>query len=363
MGILKDKMKINKVSLDFSNYYFFLKGIEKSGKTTLARDLILKLYNNNPNAGLLLAIGKEKGYKALDSIQALDVETWKDFAEAVDDLVNNREEYSDIKFVFVDTLDELVELAEKETISYSNRTTGKRVTTLNQALGGYGSGRKYLCKIVDEKLSALKQAGYGLMVIGHTKLRTIKEQGMTDEQEFQVLDSNLSSDYANIVAHKADVMATINIEREINDAKRVIDTKRYIYFRGNGFINAGSRFSNIAEKVELSADNFIKAIEGAIRASMNTPITDDELKTRKEQEIKDNEIKAKEFVDKHKAKSSLENGDNLQVKQEKLDRIKSNLSRIAMNELQSIMTKHNILNFNDVSVISMEALDEIISLI
>lgn len=160
MAILKNKLKINKVSLDFSNYYFFLKGVEKSGKTTLARDLVLKLYGK-PEAGLLLAVGKEKGYKALDSIQALDVEEWDDFEEAVDDLIDNREEYKDIKFIFVDTLDELIELAEEETIAYSNRTTGKRVSSLNAALGGYGAGRRHLCKIVDEKLSALKAAGYG----------------------------------------------------------------------------------------------------------------------------------------------------------------------------------------------------------
>ena len=45
MALLKNKLKVNKVSLDFENYYFFLKGVEKSGKTTLARDLILKLYD------------------------------------------------------------------------------------------------------------------------------------------------------------------------------------------------------------------------------------------------------------------------------------------------------------------------------
>lgn len=357
MALLKNKLKINKVSLDFSNYYFFLKGVEKSGKTTLARDLVLKLYGK-PEAGLLLAVGKEKGYKALDSIQALDVEEWDDFEEAVDDLIDNREEYKDIKFIFVDTLDELIELAEEETIAYSNRTTGKRVSSLNAALGGYGAGRKHLCKIVDEKLSALKAAGYGLMILGHTKLKTIKEQGMSEDQEFQVLDSNLNADYANIVAHKADVIATINIEREVNDSKRVVDTKRYIYFRNNGFINAGTRFSNIVDRVELSADNFINAIESAIKASMSTPATETEIKERKEIEVKENEKKASEFVNKHKNRE-----DSIEAKQSKLDKIKSNLSKLNMEQLQSVMAKYNIASFNDVSVISMECLDEILALI
>ena len=139
MALLKNKMKLNKVSLDFSNYYMFLKGVEKSGKTTMCRDLTLKLYGK-AEAGLLLAIGKEKGYKALDNIQALDVEDWGEFQEAVEDLIENRDEYKDIKMIYIDTLDELIELAEKQTITYSNRTTNKKVTTLNAALGGYGAG-------------------------------------------------------------------------------------------------------------------------------------------------------------------------------------------------------------------------------
>ncbi len=359
MALLKNKMKLNKVSLDFSNYYMFLKGVEKSGKTTMCRDLTLKLYEK-AESGLLLAIGKEKGYKALDNIQALDVEDWDEFQEAVDDLIENSNEYENIKMIYIDTLDELIELAEKEVISFSNRTTNKKVTTLNAALGGYGAGRKYLCKIVDEKLSGLKQAGYGLIVIGHTKLKTIKEQGMTEEQEFQILDSNLNADYANIVAHKADIIATINVEREINDSKRVTDTKRYIYFRNNGFINAGTRFSNIVDKVELSAENFIKAIEDAIKSSMTTPITEDELTKRKEEEMMENKKKAEEFIAKQKANN---NEYTLEKKQEKLDKIKANISKLDMIELQKIMTAYSITAFNDAETVPSKALDEILKLI
>lgn len=356
MALLKNKLKVNKVSLDFENYYFFLKGVEKSGKTTLARDLILKLYGT-PEAGILMAIGKEKGYKALDNIQALDVEDWDEFEEAVDDLIENREEYKDIKMVFIDTLDELVEMAEKKTISDSNKATGKRVTTLNASFGGYGAGRKYLCKIVDEKLSSLKSAGYGLFIIGHTKLKTIKEQGMTEEQEFQVLDSNLNTDYANIVAHKADVIATINVEREVNE-KRVTATKRYVYFRGNGFVTAGSRFKNIVEKVELSAENFINAITDAIKNSMTTPISNDDFEKQKAIEKKENEEKAKKFIEKKLNKELT-----IEEKEELVNNIKNNLSKLDMAELQKIMATYKFSNFNDVSVIPTKALQEIIALI
>lgn len=196
------------------------------------------------------------------------------------------------------------------------------------------------------------------MIIGHTKLKTIKEQGMTEDQEFQVLESNLNADYANIVAHKADVIATINVEREVNESKRVVDTKRYVYFRNNGFISAGTRFSNIVDKVELSAENFINAIEDAIKSSMTTSISDSELKTIKEQEIKENKKKAEEFISKHKAGE-----DSVEAKQVKLDKIKANLSKLNMEQLQPIMAQYKVTSFNDVAAIPMECLDKILALI
>lgn len=92
-----------------------------------------------------------------------------------------------------------------------------------------------------------------------------------------MLSSNLNMDVHNVVAHKADVIATVVVEREV-DEKRVANTKTNVYFRSNGFVEAGCRFKNIVEKVEFSADNFIKAIEDAIIDTASTPITREEIK-------------------------------------------------------------------------------------
>lgn len=100
---------------------------------------------------------------------------------------------------------------------------------------------------------------------------------MLEDQEYQVLSSNLNADYHNIVAHKADVIATVVVEKEV-DEKRVASTKTYVHFRGNGFIEAGCRFKNIVEKVEFNADNFIKAIEDAIIETSSSPVTREEIK-------------------------------------------------------------------------------------
>lgn len=277
MALLK-RAKINKVSTNLSNYYYLVQGQQKTGKTTFARDFILKVCNGNVEQGLLLAIGKEKGYKALDNIQAIDIETWKEFEMIIKELVEGKGKEHDIRYVFVDTYDELIPLAEKEIMRLSQVATGKPCKTFNSAFGGYGAPRIELRKLVTERLDTLNKH-FGLIVLGHTKLKTIKEQGMLEDQEYQMLSSNLNADYHNIVAHKADVIATVAVEKEVDD-KRVSGTKTYVHFRGNGFIEAGCRFKNIVEKVEFNADNFVRAIEDAIMSTSTTPITREEIQTQ-----------------------------------------------------------------------------------
>lgn len=280
MSMLK-KAKINKVSMDLSNYYYLIQGVQKSGKTTFARDFILEMCGGRPEEGLLLAIGKEKGYKALDDINALDVEAWKDFDAVIKELIETKEEHG-IKYIFIDTYDELVPMAEKEVIRMSVKATGKPCKTFNSAFGGYGQPRIELRKLVTEKLELLNKH-FGLFILGHTKLKTIKEQGMLEDQEYQKLSSNLNADYHNIVAHKADVIGTVVVEKEVND-KRLSETKTMIYFRDNGFIEAGARFKNIVDKTEFNAKNFIAAIKDAIKKSSKSNITDEQMEQMAQQE-------------------------------------------------------------------------------
>lgn len=149
---------------------------------------------------------------------------------------------------------------------------------------GDGAGRIELRKLVTEKISLLNQY-YGLVVLGHTKLKTIKEQGMIEDQEYQIVSSNLNADYHNIIAHKADVIGTVIIERSVDgEHKRVSGVETNLYLRGTHFIEAGSRFSNIVEKIEFNAHNFINAIEDAIKNTSSTKMTDEEFKVEQEKE-------------------------------------------------------------------------------
>jgi predicted AAA+ superfamily ATPase len=72
------RFTVNKVSVDIQNFLYYVRGIKKSGKSTLFRDLILELFGT-PEKGLLIAIKDELGYKALDNLQVEHTETWQDF--------------------------------------------------------------------------------------------------------------------------------------------------------------------------------------------------------------------------------------------------------------------------------------------
>ena len=116
---------------------------------------------------------------------------------------------------------------------------------------------------------------------------------MIEDQEYQIVSSNLNADYHNIIAHKADVIGTVVVERSVDgEHKRVSGVETNLYLRGTHFIEAGSRFSNIAEKIEFNAHNFINAIEEAIKNTSSTKMSDEEFKINQEKEKKANDEKA-----------------------------------------------------------------------
>ena len=151
-------------------------------------------------------------------------------------------------------------------------------------------------------MTRLEDSGYGIIWIGHTKYRTVNEK---NGDSYDMLTSNLSSDYDGIFANKADVVMMIDIEKDIEDSL-VQGTQRYMWFRGDGFVDAGGRFSQIEQKVEFSVDNYIKTVSDAIRAEIKSHKADDKYMAEKaKQEQKEKE----EFYQANKEKLMNEDPD------------------------------------------------------
>lgn len=125
----------NEVKVDLASYVQYVRGLKKIGKTTLFKELIEKLYEKDMNKGLLISLGDEDGYKALNGLVVAVASSWSDFVELVDELVENPED-NEFKIIALDTVDELFALATEEVFRLHKKKKGEPCESLNSALGG-----------------------------------------------------------------------------------------------------------------------------------------------------------------------------------------------------------------------------------
>ena len=292
----------NVVKLDIASYRHYWRGEPKVGKTTLFRDLIIALYGN-PKHGLLVSLGQETGYKALTNLYAHDCPTWSDWVETVEDLSENKEN-NEFKILALDTVDELIEMAEREVLRIHRAQKGESATSINAALGGYGAGKKKARSLVEDSIAKLERAGYGMIYIGHTKVKDVTEKAT--DSSYQVLTGSLEFAYDAIFSDRADIMAMMVSESNIKD-ERIKERKRYIYLRSTNFIDAGSRVKGLPEKVELSAESYISAIKNSLETTAG--VDGKKAESQRKLEIENREQEAKKFIEQQKAQKVQSYGD------------------------------------------------------
>lgn len=261
--------KRNRIKVDLSSYSYYLRGIGGIGKTTMAYELGRKLYGED--GMFIIQLGKEDGVSHLHDALYDEAATWQQLDAIVNDLVTYRtEDFKDTRMVCIDSTDELFRIAEKEVVRLHNAECAldKRTKSINAAFGGYGKGQDKAIDIVIDLIWKLKDAGYGLFFIGHTKVRTIKDT--LTETEFDQLTTNISIKYDNAIKDKVYVTATAYIERDIEPkTKKVISEKRVISFRDQSYaVDTKSRFTEITDKIDFNTDAFIGAMEDAIKAQI-----------------------------------------------------------------------------------------------
>ena len=274
--------KINKIEADIKNCSIFLRSTKKFGKTTLFRNVIIEKYGD-PSRGLLIGFGSEQGYTMLDNINAVQITTYAELEELVDWLVTKKGIEHNIEIAALDTCDEMVLIAEEETIRIHNKENPtKKVKSIKAAMGGFTAGEKYTANtLIKPLINKIKSAGIGVWGIAHTKFRTIKQKGTTDLEGWMQLTSCLGADYESAFGDCFDAVLTGVVDNNIvekevgNETKRFAsgDTVRKLFFRENELIDAGGRFSDgtvpdfmVFDKPNMAAE-FIKVIEEGMEKS------------------------------------------------------------------------------------------------
>ena len=201
----------------------------------------------------IVSVGGEEGDSAIYNL-GYNVETFDDFVELVDDVVENPDDYP--KMLAIDTENELIRLCENYVVTISNKEReagAKRAKSINAAFGGFHKGEFKVTSIIKEELSRLSRAGKGLITNGHTKRKEKVDKTAEDGAvKYEQVTSNLMSTYDNAFSEFADIImigyySYVEDEDEITEVKRIVSLSS----KNNIGIGSGSRFLGMKESVEL----------------------------------------------------------------------------------------------------------------
>lgn len=274
--------KKNHVSLNPLDANLCLLGLPKIGKTTIMKQVAEKLVGEN--GYLFLEMYRENGAKYIEDIVYENVPDWDTFVEIIDDIVDNKaSDYPDLKVVFIDTIDNAIQLAEQESIRLWNKENPtKRTTAINAAWGGFQKGQDKALDLLQEQWFRLREVGVAFSLIGHVRQTTITDPITLDT--YQQITSDVSQRYFNQIKKNIDLIGIAYIDREITKERtgkknavtgkdevvnKITSEARKIKFRDSNYcVDSGGRMSQIIEEINFDPDEFIKAITNALEAEV-----------------------------------------------------------------------------------------------
>ena len=304
--------KRNEIKLDPLKYNLCLIGEGGIGKTTIIKEYCERLAG--PDGYMFLDCGKEDGSNAINGIVSEPVWDWEKFDEVTSDIIENRyTDYEDLKVVVIDTLDELMSIAEGEVLRMWNRDNpDKRTKSFKATYSGFNGPTDKAIEIVFNRLWDLKRVGVSFITIGHTKKSDIVDP--VTSETYSILTTNMDKRYFNAMKNKVHFLGVCYIDRDIVQQKtgrknivtgkeeikgRITGEKRVICFRDDNFsVDSKSRFADIVDRIPLDVDSLISAVTDAIKKEHDKGTTsyDDDMKKQKEEE------KAAESVHKERIK-------------------------------------------------------------
>lgn len=270
-----NKIKPNKPTATLGGYFITFHGKSKFGKTTFAIDLIKEAYDNDLSKALLL--GCEIGYRTQAGVYAIpitdfdesekefdddgeeiiDDDTTYGFIEAVDELVENKKTTS-FKFIIIDTVTSLEKYAKKYVISERSRKDKKIYKDISDI--PFGNGYNEVADVIYEQIDRLKKAGYGVLLIGHSKVQ--KKKLKNDfEYDYDTLDA--LGKVSGIIEKESDFIIYGDIVTA-KSGKEGVKEERVLRFRSEGETLCGTRFRHFPETLPLDAKRFLSEFENAV---------------------------------------------------------------------------------------------------
>ena len=210
--------KKTEISLNPLDYSIYLMGEGGIGKTTLIKQVCEKMVGDE--GYIFLTCGKEADQATIEGIVQEPVWDWEHFDDVTMDIIENRfSDYQDLKVVVIDTIDELMRMAEEETVRLWNRDcpADKRTKSFKACYGGFNGPTDKATEIVVDRLWELKRVGISPIIIGHTKKTDITDP--VTLASYSMLSTNMDKRYFNSLKNKVDVVGVAYVDRDIDKVK------------------------------------------------------------------------------------------------------------------------------------------------
>lgn len=283
------------IMVDNPNHLYITKDFIVTHNTTLIKEVCEKLAGED--GYMFLEIGQERGADAIEGIHYVNCPEWNmdyddgensaGFQDVIDDIIANKStDYKNLKVVVWDTYDQLITIAEHESIRLWNKECRERnapekcTKSINAAWGGFQKGEKKAIELMFDAMADLRKVGVSTIIIGHVKNKDVSD-AVTGET-YQILTSDQAQTYFNALKKNLHFLGLAYIDRTIvkeNTGKKNIVTgkdikvnkvhneTRKIKFRDDNYaVDSGSRFADIVPEINMDSDEFIKALEDAIEA-------------------------------------------------------------------------------------------------
>lgn len=274
--------KINVMKEHFYDYSYIINGVGGIGKTTMAYEMG-KLATGSNEGTFVITCGVEPTPDHIPGLFGDRAQKFKQLSDIVKELVENKVEYPDTKFVCFDSIDEVYRIAEEYVVKEYNTTVDddRKVKSIKQAFGGYQAGEDRTVSLILGLIAKLDTAGYKTIWIGHTKTKS--KEGV-DGIKYEQLTCNVANKYYTAIKDKVNLVAmcyfetiVANVKEKKNAFTKEMDKvgelkgmKRVMVFRDddNNAIDTKSHFEYIVPKTDLGAVNLVKAVEDAIKAKV-----------------------------------------------------------------------------------------------
>ena len=303
------------ISENFYDYNYIINGVAGIGKTYLAHHLGIAASKSNEGTFIITCGREPEPTHIPDNPFGSHAKTFNEVNSIIKELVDNKAEYPHTKFIAFDSIDELFRIAEQYVITEWNNSCNldEKAKSISQAYKGFQKGENRVCEIIVNMFGKITDAGYRVIFIGHTKMKTTSDiySGVSFDQITCAIDSK----YYNLIKDKVNLVATCYYEKEIADIEEVKDAftkkmkkkgnlisqKKVIVFADDdNAIDTKSHFSKIVPKIDFSTEGFVKAVEDAIKAQKdcnNNVNTDDIIEPKSKPKSKPIEPDAIENVD------------------------------------------------------------------